>query len=107
MNLLTPAIDFQHLFAGYLGKLNLALRLTDAGHTVRLVIVDPCDYDPVAWRRAIADYPGLERFFERVEIVDAADRQVGLPVHPRDAFIATTWWTAHLARPGRGRGRRA
>ncbi|MEO6028687.1 MAG: hypothetical protein ABIR79_17625 [Candidatus Binatia bacterium] len=97
VNLLTPALDFQHLFAGYLGKLNLALRLTDAGHTVRLVIVDTCDYDPVAWRRAIADYPGLERFFERVEIVDAADRQVGLPVHPRDAFIATTWWTAHLA----------
>jgi len=97
VNLLTPAIDFQHLFAGYLGKLNLALRLADAGHAVRLVIVDACDYDPVAWRRAIADYPGLERFFERVEIVDAADRQVALPVHPRDAFIATTWWTAHLA----------
>jgi hypothetical protein len=97
VNLITPAIDFQHLFAGYIGKLNLALRLSDAGHAVRLVIVDPCDHDPSAWRRAIAYYPGLESLFDRVEVAYAADREVELAVHPKDAFIATTWWTAHLA----------
>jgi hypothetical protein len=97
VNILAPAIDFRHLFAGYLGKLNLALRLTDVGYAVRLVIVDPCAYDPAAWRAAIVEYPGLERFFDRVEIAYAADRAVAVPVHAGDAFVATTWWTAHVA----------
>jgi hypothetical protein len=64
---------------------------------VRLVIVDPCDHDPRAWRRAIARYPGLEALFDRVEVAYVADRAVALTVNPRDGFIATTWWTAHLA----------
>ena len=96
VNLLTPAIDFAHLFAGYLGKLHLALRLADAGRRVRLVIVDPCAFDPPAWRRALARYPGLETLLDRVEVTYAADRSCALAVHPRDAFIATTWWTAHV-----------
>jgi hypothetical protein len=97
VNLLTPTIDFAHLFAGYLGKLHLALRLADAGERVRLVIVDPGEHDPPAWRRALAGYPGLETLLDRVEVADAADRERPLAVHPRDAFIATTWWTAHVA----------
>ncbi len=97
VNLLAPAIDFAHLFAGYLGKLHLALRLAEAGERVRVVIVDRCDFDPSAWRRALSRYPGLETLLDRVEVTDAADRSEALAVHPRDAFIATTWWTAHLA----------
>ncbi len=97
VNLIAPAIDFTHLFAGYLGKLNLALRLQASGRRVRIVIVDPCEHDPAAWRRGIAAYPGLEDFFDRVEVAYAADRAVALAVHPRDTWIATTWWTAHIA----------
>ncbi len=97
VNLVAPAIDFAHLFAGYVGKLQLAQRLADVGHRVRIVIVDPCDHDPVAWRRGIRRYPGLEELFERIEVRYAAERDVPLDVHPEDAFIATTWWTAHLA----------
>lgn len=106
INLLAPAIDFAHLFGGYLGKLHLALRMADAGARVRLVIVDPCRYDLEAWRRGLAAYPGLERLFDRVEIAYAADRGVALPVHSGDGFVATTWWTAHLAHAaGRALGR--
>lgn len=97
VNLLAPSIDFAHLFAGYFGKLHLALRLADAGHRVRLVVVDAGPYDPPAWQRSLASYPGLERLFDRVEIVDASDRSVPLVVGSGDAFVATTWWTAHLA----------
>jgi glycosyltransferase involved in cell wall biosynthesis len=97
VNIVAPAIDFAHLFAGYLGKLNLARRLHEAGHRVRIVIVDPCEHDVAAWRHGIARYPGLEDLFDRVEVAYAADRAVELRVHPRDTFIATTWWTAHLA----------
>jgi hypothetical protein len=97
VNLIAPAIDFAHLFAGYVGKLQLALRLTDSGHRVRIVIVDPCDHDAAAWRRDIARYPGLEDLFDRVEVLYAADRERPVEMSPADAFVATTWWTAHIA----------
>ena len=107
VNLLAPALDFQHLFAGYLGKLHLALRLADAGHRVRIVAVDASAQDPTALRRSMASYPGLEALFDRIEIADASDRSVPLVVGAGDAFVATTWWTAHLAHgASRALGRR-
>lgn len=107
VNLLAPALDFQHLFAGYLGKLHLALRLADAGHRVRIVAVDAPTHAPTALRRSIASYPGLEALFDRVEVADASDRSVPLVVGAGDAFVATTWWTAHLAHgASRALGRR-
>src|SRR5262249_45750548 len=97
VNLLVPAMDFRYLFGSYLGKLNLAQQLRTHGSTVRLVIVDECDYDLAAWRRAIAEYRGLVNFFDLIEVAYAYDRTQGLEVSPADLFIATTWWTAHVA----------
>jgi hypothetical protein len=36
--------------------------------------------------------------FERVEIEFARDRDAPVEISPDDAFVATTWWTAHVAR---------
>ena len=103
MNLIAPAIDFAHLFAGYLGKLNLALRLHEAGHRVRIVIVDPCDHDV----RGVAARHRRATRVSRISSIASRSRMppiatVELRVHPRDTFIATTWWTAHLAHRAAG-----
>jgi glycosyltransferase involved in cell wall biosynthesis len=106
VNLLLPTIDFRYLFGGYITKLHLAQLLAHAGERVRLVIVDECNFRPDQWRRQCRGYPGLERFLDEVELAYAYDRNQELPVHPRDAFIATTWWTAHVAhQAGRVLGR--
>ncbi len=97
VNLLIPTIDFKYFFGGYIGKFNFALRLSGAGYTVRIVIVDYCDYDMPAWKREIKKYEGLENFFDTIEVEYAFDRAVPLKVNPGDTFIATTWWTAHIA----------
>ncbi|HKZ40158.1 MAG TPA: hypothetical protein VJ044_04300, partial [Candidatus Hodarchaeales archaeon] len=49
------------------------------------------------WRSEIRHYSGLENFFDRVETVYAFDRAIPLGVSKDDVFIATTWWTAHIA----------
>ncbi|HEV2915841.1 MAG TPA: glycosyltransferase [Pyrinomonadaceae bacterium] len=97
VNILISEINFKYMFAGYLSMLNLALKLGRSGYRVRLVIVDPCDYDPARWSRLIADYDGLRDVFGEVQTAYVYDRSVPLKVNPRDAFIATSWWTAHIA----------
>jgi hypothetical protein len=97
VNLLVPTIDLRHVFGGYIAKLNLARRLSEAGLRVRVVIVDDCDFRPAVWRRDLEAFQGLAGLLDRVELAYAFDRRFSLPVSRDDTFIATTWWTAHLA----------
>ena len=100
VNLLVPRIELKYFFAGYITKFNLALRLAKHGYRVRVVTVDS-DNDhemlPSNWRQQLQSYHGLEDLFDYVEFVDASDRSIPLIVNPDDVFIATTWWTAHIA----------
>jgi glycosyltransferase involved in cell wall biosynthesis len=96
VNLLVPTIDRDHFFGGYIGKFNLARRLAEAGHRVRIVTVDPVGALPRRWRQEIEAYDGLAGMFDRVEVAFGRESH-GLEVSRSDAFIATTWWTAHIA----------
>ena len=96
VNLLVPTVDLEHFFGGYIGKFNLAVRLAQAGVRVRVVTVDPTGHLPRGWRSRVEAYAGLEGAFDAVEVAFGRE-QAPLPVSPRDRFIATTWWTAHIA----------
>jgi glycosyltransferase involved in cell wall biosynthesis len=97
VNVLLPSIDFRFVFGGYIAKLALADILNRAGDRVRLVMVEECHGRPVDWRQRCQAYPGLETLMDRVELSYCHDRAAPLVVHPDDAFVATTWWTAHVA----------
>ena len=97
LNLLLPSIDFKYFFGGYITKLNLARRLAERGYRVRLVIVDPPEAPSDEPKDEIDQYDGLRDIFEAIEVAYAYDRREALEVNPRDHFIATTWWTAHIA----------
>ena len=96
VNLLIPTIDLQHFFGGYIAKFNLARRLHQRGLRVRLVTVDPVGPLPAGWRETLEGYSGLRGFFADVEVAFGRESG-GVPVNPDDLFIATTWWTAHIA----------
>ena len=95
INVLIPTIDLEHFFGGYIAKFNLARRLAERGARVRLVTVDPVPALPRDWRARIESYGGLQGIFERVEL--AFGRGAWLEVSRDDHFIASTWWTAHIA----------
>lgn len=97
VNLLIPTIDLEHFFGGYIGKLNLARRLAERGLRVRIVTVDPVGPLPRSWRRTVEAYSGLDGLFDTVEVVFGRESP-GVEVSRTDRFVATTWWTAHLAR---------
>lgn len=97
MNLLIPTIDFAYFFGGYIAKFNLARRLAEEGRRVRLVAVDYCPGLMSTWERQVRAYEGLEGVFDCIEVARAFDREQALEVSPDDSFIASTWWTAHIA----------
>ena len=63
---------------------------------MRIVTVDPVGPLPSSWRRTLEGYSGLDGLFDQVEVAFGRESQ-GLDVSRSDRFIATTWWTAHLA----------
>jgi glycosyltransferase involved in cell wall biosynthesis len=96
VNLLIPSIDLEHLFGGYIGKFNLARRLAEHGERVRIVTVDPIGVLPPDFKRRIERYSGLSGLFDKVEL--RFGREIyELETSPDDSFIASTWWTAHIA----------
>ena len=96
INILIPTIDLAHFFGGYIAKLNLARRLAERGARVRVLTVDPVGPLPPGWRQTIESYSGLAGVFDRVE-VEFGREAAGIDVSRRDRFVATTWWTAHIA----------
>ncbi len=97
VNIIMATIDFTYIFGGYLAMFNLALAIRKCGYATRIIIVEPCNYNPAAWKREIAHYPGLEDLFDLVETSYHFDRTIPLAVSKEDIFIATSCWTAHVA----------
>lgn len=96
VNLLVPTIDLKHLFGGYIAKFNLARRLAERGHRVRIVTVDPVGPLPRDWRDQLESYAGLGGLRDTVEVAFGRESQ-GIEVNRGDRFVATTWWSAHIA----------
>jgi len=95
-NILIPTIDLRHFFGGYIAKFNLAAKLVAAGERVRIVTVDPVGPLPADWRATIESYSGLDGLFDRIEVVFGRE-SAAIAVARGDRFVASTWWTAHVA----------
>ncbi len=106
VNLLLPTIELRHLFGGYITKFNLARKLAEQGLRTRIMTVDPTPSLPADWREEVEGYAGLEGLFDKVEVAFARDRDAPVAINPNDRFVATTWWTAHIAAAAVGRTRR-
>jgi glycosyltransferase involved in cell wall biosynthesis len=97
VNVLVPTIELKHLFAGYITIFNLARKLAERGHRARILTVDETRPLPRSWRSQVESYAGLGGVFDEIEVAFARDRDAPVEVNPADRFIATTWWTAHIA----------
>jgi len=97
VNLLIPTIDLRHFFGGYIAKFNLARRLAERGLRVRIVTVDPTGRLRRSWAQELESYSGLAGLFDAVEVAFGRE-SYELELSRADAFVATTWWTAHIAR---------
>jgi glycosyltransferase involved in cell wall biosynthesis len=97
INFLIPTLDPSIVFAGYLTKFNLIRRLLERGTSVRLVVVDSSLTDLSLLQPQLNGFPGIRDALRKTEVFFAFGRKASLPVSRQDIFIATTWWTAHIA----------
>ena len=95
IDIVHPEVDLTHFFGGFIAVFNLARRLAERGHRVRLIALegDP----PGGWRERVAAYEGLGRSIDRLEIVGARDRSRPIVASAEDVVIATHWTAAHVA----------
>lgn len=98
VNVVISIIDFKYVFGGYITVFQLCQKLVGEGFRVRVIVTDECDFRPVAFAENFRKFPGLEDFLDRVELVYCFDRRTVVGVGPRETFLATSWWTAHVAR---------
>jgi hypothetical protein len=68
---------------------------------VRVVTVDPTGPLGPGWQRQIEAHAGLAGTFDAVEVAFGREADA-LEVSRADAFVATTWWTAHVANAALG-----
>ena len=86
------------LFGGYIGKLNLAKRLISCGYPVRIIIVDECDFVPIDLEGKLPSATPIAADFSKIRFHYCFDREHKVLMNPDDILIATTWWTAHIAK---------
>jgi hypothetical protein len=96
VNIIHPAIDLKHFFGGFIAVFNLARRLGERGHRVRLIALEG-SRPPTDWRAQLAGYEGVGDSALELEVAWAADRDRPIAVSPDDALIATHWTAAHVA----------
>ena len=95
VNVIHPSIDLKHFFGGFIATFNLARRLAERGHRVRLIATERSDL-PGDWRRRLSSYEGLGGVLDRIE-VEFAHGRPATRMNPDDALIATHWTVAHIA----------
>lgn len=96
INVLYEGYTTDIFYGGHSAMIQLAGRLAEKGHDVRIVAVDnPGVPSPDEWHRIVREI-GLADL-ARVEYVDCSDRTQQIEVSSSDRFIATNWWTMHTA----------
>jgi hypothetical protein len=100
VTVLVPTLNPTEIFAGVATALDIALGLAADGMQVRLVATDLPLSSPAAARRFV-----LTRLSE-AQAARGAEARITLhcgvtshtlPAHRGDRFLATAWWTAHIA----------
>lgn len=100
INLLVPSLNQADAFAGIATALDIALGLAKSGHHVRFIATD------LAVASKISSLGFLRRRSGAKDAKDALWNRINLhcgvsdgdiPMHKNDIFMATAWWTAHVA----------
>ena len=96
INIVHPAIDLKHFFGGFIAVFNLARRLAERGHRVRLIALDE-PHLPRDWRSQLARYEGIGDSISELEVLFASECGRAVQMNPDDTVVATHWTAAHVA----------
>lgn len=100
INLLVPSLNPADAFAGIVTALDIALGLAKRGHHVRFIATDSTVISKISslafLRRRIGAKDANEVLWDRVHL-HCSKTEDTIPMHKNDIFLATAWWSAHVA----------
>ncbi|WP_159885963.1 rhamnosyltransferase WsaF family glycosyltransferase [Paenibacillus puerhi] len=97
INLLLSSVDPKNFFGGYIGMYNFAKKLYKLGHNVRVLVTDQMEINPDDLSKIINHDETLKEFMSKIEFQSCFSNRQEIAITQNDIFIATSWWTAHLA----------
>lgn len=96
ISILVPTLNPTEIFAGVVTALDVGLGLADRGHTVRFIATDLPIASVAASRAFLLHRHGGQDIAARISL-HCGVRANKVPCHRDDFFLATAWWTAHVA----------
>jgi len=96
INVLVPSLNPSEIFAGIATALDLGIALARHGHLVRFIATDLPVAAPGASLAFILSRARSPELRARMSLCCGVTSAT-VPTHPDDQFIATAWWTAHVA----------
>lgn len=95
-NVLVPSLNPQEMFAGIATAIDMGIILAELGENVRFIATDA----PISYLNAseyfIKNRLSEKEVFARIEI-ECGVSSKSIDFNKGDLFIATAWWTAHIA----------
>jgi glycosyltransferase involved in cell wall biosynthesis len=99
INVILPSLRLKHMSGGPNTALLMAALLAERGEYVRIIASDAAaEGEEAQLRPHIDNLLGRPAAHERIELVDAFDRNVPIAIGLNDIFFATAWWTAQIAK---------
>lgn len=100
LNILVPTLNPTEIFAGIATALDIGLGLAVRGYSVRFIATDLPMSSPGTSRSFVLGRLGqgqdLEAVAARINLYCGVQSPT-LTLHPHDVFMATAWWSAHVA----------
>ena len=97
INVLLPQLDPLIMFGGYISVLQFIRKLILNGNNIRILICESNDFDRDAVLSKLSHNQELAEAVSKCEVVCVADKEVELPISPRDSFVAYSFWMGILA----------
>ncbi|MFY0633396.1 MAG: glycosyltransferase [Vannielia sp.] len=103
--LLVPTLNPSEAFAGIATAIDIGIGLAARGHRVRMIATDLPMANPAASREFVDNRAGSAQAGAAARISlhcgitgdHSGPDGPGISHHPGDVFLATAWWTAHVA----------
>jgi hypothetical protein len=98
INFLIARIDPPNFFGGYLAMFNFAKKFSERGYEIRILLTEQKKLINADLEKIRHHDLSLKDFLTGVEFLSCFSSQQEIPISAQDIFVATSVWTAHIAR---------
>lgn len=97
INFLISRLDPANFFGGYLAMFNFAKKFSEIGYSVRILLTDQKEIIESDLEKVRNHDVNLRDFLTNAEFMTCYSSEQIIPISREDIFVATSWWTAHIA----------